>query len=491
MKPRRGCWTCTGRKIQCDGNRPTCNTCGRSQLICQGYEPRLSWPKDNDKKRAILCDSASHVVFSPNTRNIPDKLFFINTVRQDVELYQCSSLQTHQRHTLMSSPKSLKPPQLRAGQNDLFQYFHDKAHASLATFGMTPLQIHDLLMSMVLANSTTPDSALTYAIMAYSSLHRHGLNEEAMRLKIQAIRFLSTAAQERQMSSLHAAQHVATSMLLGSFENQLLSESSGEWLWHTWGAMDVIQATRLKDQSCQLLIDWASYHHTISQFSMRHWHHKSLASTSSTARRRLSQNSLYPPLTQYRPNPPSSSPTFAVLNLLSEACSTLVDSRDSISHRPDYPNSVQILLNKLEDISVTPVPTGTDPETAFAMNLYQVATRIYIARATASPSVAPAMLDSLIDALFDGPVKTCNCQHFFPLLILACEASKDEQRVAILNLIDRTQRDIRIRSIIGVTRAIQSIWVHQDLHADGDLLVKYLDLLSIGISSGSTILSLA
>jgi hypothetical protein len=101
------------------------------------------------------------------------------------------------------------------------------------------------------------------------------------------------------------------------------------------------------------------------------------------------------------------------------------------------------------------------------------------------------MLDSLIDALFNGPVKTCNCQHFFPLLILACEARKDEQRVAILNLIDRTQRDTRIRSIKGVTHAIQSIWVHQDLHADGDLLVNYLDLLSIGISSGSTIPSFA
>jgi hypothetical protein len=101
------------------------------------------------------------------------------------------------------------------------------------------------------------------------------------------------------------------------------------------------------------------------------------------------------------------------------------------------------------------------------------------------------MLDSLIDALFNGPVKTCNCQHFFPLLILACEARKDEQRVAILNLIDRTQRDTRIRSIKGVTHAIQSIWVYQDLHADGDLLVNYLDLLSIGISSGSTIPSFA
>jgi hypothetical protein len=83
---------------------------------------------------------------------------------------------------------------------------------------MTPLQIHDLLMSMVLANSTIPDSALICAIMAYSSLHRNGLNEEAIRFKIQAIRFLSTAVQVGQMSSLYAAHHVATSMLLGSCE---------------------------------------------------------------------------------------------------------------------------------------------------------------------------------------------------------------------------------------------------------------------------------
>jgi hypothetical protein len=39
--------------------------------------------------------------------------------------------------------------------------------------------------------------------------------------------------------------------------------------------------------------------------------------------------------------------------------------------------------------------------------------------------------------------------------------------------------------------AIQSIWVQQDLHADGDILVNYLDVMSAGISSTSTIPSFA
>lgn len=102
-------------------------------------------------------------------------------------------------------------------------------------------------------------------------------------------------------------------------------------------------------------------------------------------------------------------------------------------------------------------------------------------------------LDALIEAGFSGPNKICTsgCEHFFPLLILACEARRDDQRVAILNLVERTQRDSRIRTVRGVMDAIQSIWVQQDLHADGDILVNYLDVMSAGISSTSTIPSFA
>lgn len=59
------------------------------------------------------------------------------------------------------------------------------------------------------------------------------------------------------------------------------SESSGEWLWHIWGAVDVIQATQLSHRSSEsetyALIDWVNYHHTLSRFSTQHWQHKALA----------------------------------------------------------------------------------------------------------------------------------------------------------------------------------------------------------------------
>lgn len=179
------------------------------------------------------------------------------------------------------------------------------------------------------------------------------------------------------------------------------------------------------------------------------------------------------------------------MSLLFEACNIYMDPQDPQSQTPEYRNSLRRLEAQVDDLITSPVPNDLNPESAFALELYRVATRIYIARASQSPWEAPAVLDSLVDALFNGPVASCTCIHFFPLLILACESRRDDQRVAILNLIDRTQRDARIRSMKAVTNAIQAVWVQQDLHADSEVLVNYMDLLSIGISSSSSIPSFA
>ncbi|KAF4450424.1 hypothetical protein F53441_6423 [Fusarium austroafricanum] len=343
--------------------------------------------------------------------------------------------------------------------------------------------IRDALMSMSLVGNTTSGSALLHAILAYSSLHGYGLSEQAIRLKIQALHYLSTSVQESQISTASAPQLVATSMLLGSFETLRPSESSGEWLSHVSGAMDVIQATQLDAQpyNCDTyhLLDWTNYHYTLCRFSQQYWHHKSPGYNVSLS------------LTRYKPNMPSVNPSYAILNLLSEVSDTLVDPRDPKGRSPEYVSSLKRLEARLVDIEATPIPDDSGPVSAFAIELYRVATRIYMTRVSDSPWDAPSILDDVIDALFNGPVKTCTCEHFFPLLILACEARRDDQRLAILNLIDRTQRDARIRSIKGVTDAIHAIWVHQDLHADSDVLVNYLDLLSVGISASSTIPSFA
>lgn len=135
------------------------------------------------------------------------------------------------------------------------------------------------------------------------------------------------------------------------------------------------------------------------------------------------------------------------------------------------------------------MPTATSTSAA---ELYQIATRVYLARASRCPWDPPARLDSLIDETFAGPAQFCgSCEHFFPLLILACEARKEEHRTVILNLMERTARDTRIRSIQGVKNAVLSVWVQQDLNADSDLLENYVGIISAAISMSSSVPSFA
>lgn len=179
---------------------------------------------------------------------------------------------------------------------------------------------------MALTQDAVSGLALFYALLAFSSLHRHGINEQAVQLKIQALQFLSAAVTDEPLVLSQAAQHVAASMLLGSFEvsfgeigayrmtetlpdhrAQILdpSEASGEWLLHTWGAMDTIQATQIKDQPYESetghLINWVYYHETISRFTVHHWRHKSLVPTTPVGNCPTTRNIHSPSLTRYRP----------------------------------------------------------------------------------------------------------------------------------------------------------------------------------------------
>lgn len=73
-------------------------------------------------------------------------------------------------------------------------------------------------MRMALAHDTASGRALFYALLAVSSLRRSGLHLEAIQFKVAALHALSASTKAGALSSAEAAQHVATCMLLGTFE---------------------------------------------------------------------------------------------------------------------------------------------------------------------------------------------------------------------------------------------------------------------------------
>lgn len=72
------------------------------------------------------------------------------------------------------------------------------------------------------------------------------------------------------------------------------------------------------------------------------------------------------------------------------------------------------------------------------------------------------------------------CKWPFPLLIFACEAWSDDQRITVLDLIDRIQKNNPLRSLDFVKSMIQSIWIQDDL---ADQEIGYMDRLSVVLSS--------
>ncbi len=75
---------------------------------------RLSWPRDNDKKRAMIATLPPGVANRRQNRN----LFFINTALRDIELYRSLS---PQMQSLQPIP-NLRQPQQEVNHADLVHY---------------------------------------------------------------------------------------------------------------------------------------------------------------------------------------------------------------------------------------------------------------------------------------------------------------------------------------------------------------------------------
>jgi hypothetical protein len=166
-----------------------------------------------------------------------------------------------------------------------------------------------------------------------------------------------------------------------------------------------------------------------------------------------------------------------MLNLLSEIYSTFVNPWSHRSRNEEYHNRLRIVEDKIESLHITPVSTSFGADDAVAVQVYQMATRIYFARASQSFWRLSTKVDTLIDNIFAGPLPAHACGHFFPVFILVCEAKTDKRRTVILNLIDRTEKSTQI-SMKHLRNTVQSIWAQQDLCADDDLLVDYLSIIS-------------
>ncbi|KAL3465892.1 hypothetical protein BJX64DRAFT_252132 [Aspergillus heterothallicus] len=458
----RSCGTCRDRRILCDRATPSCAQCARSNRVCKGYGIRLSWPKTNNAKRAVVGAPlrgrrGARQLLSSSLVNVSD--FDIK-----MHYYLSNSLPLDASALSLTVPIPFTILEVTDTDAQLFAYFESTASRSLAILGRDPVSLGHTLLRMALANTSASSQAVRYAILALSSLHRYELQEQCFTLKISAIKALNEAT-HAEIGPAEALQHVAAGMLLCSFEIHKASCTSSQWLCFVTGVKQVLNAScwlRFRhDATFGVMIDWVYYHEVMSRFSLLHWG----------------------PAACLNNDPPSAvcaggyqvlpTPTNKLLRLFKTACYLLTINKDL----PACIGHLQTLYGEIQSLPLSDSNHTSNPD----LTLFHLATLIYLNRITSSLLLLPDFqTESQITTAFALLKRLKTCPRQFPLFIIGCEARTDEQRCVVLDLIERTERSASSRSTFIVNALVNRVWVQDDLA--GERGVPYRDKVDAVVS---------
>ncbi|KAL2786922.1 fungal-specific transcription factor domain-containing protein [Aspergillus keveii] len=446
----RSCGTCRDRRILCDRAAPTCTQCARSNRVCKGYGIRLSWPKSNDGRRALV-GRAAHGRRA--ARQLASSTV-VNVSNFDIKLHYMLS------HGFASdySSLSLKVPvpfttltytDTDAQMLEYCKYLESTASKSLAILGHDPKDLGRILLRMALINNSPSSTAVLRGLLAISSIHRYGLQGQGFELKISAIKALGEASRST-IGAAEALQHVAAGMLLCSFEIYKASCTSSQWWCYVTGVKQVLNASCWlhfrEDDTFSALLDWVFYHETLGRFSLLHWRptlHIEEAPRSAVC-------------SGVEKLLPSTSNT--LLWLLKQGCYHLATSTDLAA-------SIEPLRSLAREIQKTPLPDDSDP----TLELFQLSVLVYLNRMTNSTLEPAITTQARIQRAFTILETLKYCPRQLPLFILGCEARTDEERCIILELIDRTEDSASSRSTFIVKALTKAVWVQDDLAGEREL----------------------
>jgi len=178
-----------------------------------------------------------------------------------------------------------------------------------------------------------------------------------------------------------------------------------------------------------------------------------------------------------------------ILGLLLEGCDYNLKYSASEHNHGDYrayliSRQVKLFSIKIPAIpnEFVPIKLGTQSADAADMELYRLATMIYLGRA--ADSLGQENSSKWVEKAFNILQRLDAYPRPFPLLIFGLEATTDDQRIALFDLISKTESSLPMRSLSFIRLMIQSIWVQDDLATTG---IGYMDRLSVILSSNEAL----
>lgn len=281
---------------------------------------------------------------------------------------------------------------------------------------------------------------------------------------------------------------------------QQLSEENSQWIGHVCCTQGVIRALKKQmhkpGSDSSIILGWAFYYDTLARFSIRHWRTPTIrhiaaelgfdpkGSRFCAAQYLLARTSFALELPDISFHAPP------VILLLSEACQSSLVPEDPRYHQVEYREKLNDLASRLEKL-----PEHTAKADSFiqllgddgskALDLFRLATLIYLERASQNFSGQSSKIDGWIAQGFRILDSLDACRYLFPLFIIGCEARSDGQRLKLMRLLARTSEKPHFHHLQLVQTLLQTAWVQDDLEMGGD--VDYVRKLNLVISSSNVV----
>ncbi|UKZ95990.1 uncharacterized protein TrAFT101_010795 [Trichoderma asperellum] len=377
------------------------------------------------------------------------------------------------------------PIKLAYEERELLDHFIYTASSTLAIFEPDKNEFLGLLMRLALSDSSQSSMAVVQSALALSSFHRNGLQADVYRFKARALRTLITSCIPRiEVPTL--VQHIAASMILCHLEMLGMPNEVSLWYCHLSEAKYLIDNACVSGQHFQhefsRLLGWVEYHMVMARFSIRHWYmHEDLIEGIKSSVH-MDQGTC-----QLRKIKDVSYCSHEILRYLYIIFETIRNLTDSIYHSDEYENFLRCLETTITNISLFAPEDISDTlrsvSTAWAttIELFKLAALIYLKRASRNFSGTSSQIDAMVQRAYAFLDDLEAFNPVFPLLIIGCEARTDEQRMKILEHVDRAMKTSSLMSLHGLQNILQQIWIQDDLAVDYEL--DYLNKLDAVIAS--------
>ncbi|XXH03980.1 hypothetical protein Hte_010389 [Hypoxylon texense] len=468
VRRAQGCWTCKRRKIGCDRGYPACNNCLRTGRECLGYGIRLAWPDQPDGRRR-LNRLPDHTIHHHEINSAYYGKQFLNVTYSDIALAR-KAISPIGLAVIRSQPRLPRHiplfPNFQERESHLLSYYQSRLSQMISTIDVNN-GFRDYLLPMALSTFGSASDGLRNAMLAVSAFHLWG-TEQALSYKAEALRSLSSSLSSESVGITET--QLATSMMLCVYN--VFDESEGNWSLHLYGAQNIlrrlasIHGGRLK---YAFLYTWFLYHEILGGFSQPLQHGlKGPASLQLLHDAHFDKSIIIGSL----------GCSVEVMEIISyvnglRAIELRGESADfspeERTRRADewhlVEDRISHLVQRLDPSDANSLPVHERTRILTTAELYRIAAFLYLQRTgecTQNQDVRSMYLEQAFQALNTLEV----CTSPWPLFVIACETENDQQRIMILQTLDRMDNERHIGNVFVLRDIIESFWKQQDLQAD-------------------------